>query len=254
MRGDDATALGTQASALPGDAAGVAADLHKDAATADRDVESGTYACGVEHYKKGDYTDAENRPGTNHFLVQGLACTTQLRQLSRRSLGGRALAALRLRGAQPGELGLILVVLELELSGAVLGTCQGLGLLALGGAGLVPLTLGGALAGLGGRQLRGVPCGALGQLRGGVLRALPLGGTGGLGGAGALLGAVAWARAAASRSRRAASASVRAVSRSATAARPSRSALAAVAAASFAAVAVRARSSAWSARAGVEYA
>jgi len=51
--------LGTQASALTGGTASVAAALHKDSATASADVESGTYACGVSQYKSGDFTDAE---------------------------------------------------------------------------------------------------------------------------------------------------------------------------------------------------
>lgn len=43
--------LGTQAAAL---------SLHKDAATAAGGVESGTYACGVAEYKRGDFKDAES--------------------------------------------------------------------------------------------------------------------------------------------------------------------------------------------------
>ena len=51
--------LGTQASTLTGGKAGVAVILHKDAATADGDVEFGTYACGVSQYKSGDFTGAQ---------------------------------------------------------------------------------------------------------------------------------------------------------------------------------------------------
>jgi len=56
--------LGTQASALPGDKAGVAATLRKDAATANHGVESGTYACGVAQYKKADFSDAQSTMST----------------------------------------------------------------------------------------------------------------------------------------------------------------------------------------------
>jgi hypothetical protein len=50
--------LGAQARALPGEKAGVAAALGRDAGRADNDVESGTYACGVAEYKGGDFAAA----------------------------------------------------------------------------------------------------------------------------------------------------------------------------------------------------
>jgi hypothetical protein len=50
--------LSAQASVLPGEKAGVAAALSKDAAKADRQVQAGTYACGVDEYKSGDFSAA----------------------------------------------------------------------------------------------------------------------------------------------------------------------------------------------------
>lgn len=62
LKGDDPCAanerlrtLSTQVTALPGDKAGVADALKKDAAKADRSVQSGTYACGVDQYKDGEF-------------------------------------------------------------------------------------------------------------------------------------------------------------------------------------------------------
>ena len=55
---DQLRTLGTQASELPGDAAGVTDALSKDAGKADKKVQSGTYACGVDEYKDGDFDGA----------------------------------------------------------------------------------------------------------------------------------------------------------------------------------------------------
>lgn len=50
--------LSSQAASLPGDKAGVAAALGKDADKADKGVQSGTYACGVDQYKDKDFEAA----------------------------------------------------------------------------------------------------------------------------------------------------------------------------------------------------
>jgi hypothetical protein len=52
------TTLGTQTSALTSANASVAAALRKDADSAGAGVESGTFACGVAQYKKGDFDGA----------------------------------------------------------------------------------------------------------------------------------------------------------------------------------------------------
>jgi hypothetical protein len=61
------TTLGTQSSALTSANASVAAALHKDADRAAAGVESGTFACGVAQYKKGDFTDALST--MNNFIT-----------------------------------------------------------------------------------------------------------------------------------------------------------------------------------------
>ncbi|WP_189938368.1 hypothetical protein [Streptomyces sulfonofaciens] len=50
--------LGTQAADLPGDRAGIADALSKDADRAGEKVRSGTYACGVDQYEDGDFDKA----------------------------------------------------------------------------------------------------------------------------------------------------------------------------------------------------
>jgi hypothetical protein len=55
---DRLTTVHEQASALPGDKAGIADALSRDAARADQKVQSGTYACGVDQYKDGDFSSA----------------------------------------------------------------------------------------------------------------------------------------------------------------------------------------------------
>lgn len=50
--------LSAQAAALPGEKAGVAAALKKDAGKAGKGVQSGTYACGVDQYQDGDFDAA----------------------------------------------------------------------------------------------------------------------------------------------------------------------------------------------------
>jgi hypothetical protein len=50
--------LGSRALALPGEKAGVAAALKNDASRAQRYVQSGTYTCGVDEYKDGDFEEA----------------------------------------------------------------------------------------------------------------------------------------------------------------------------------------------------
>jgi hypothetical protein len=50
--------LGTRASSLPGDNAGISGALTKDSRQADGYVESGTYACGVHQYRSTDFTGA----------------------------------------------------------------------------------------------------------------------------------------------------------------------------------------------------
>ncbi|MCX4595000.1 hypothetical protein OG819_36565 [Streptomyces sp. NBC_01549] len=50
--------LGTQVAALPGEQAGVAAALDKDADRANTTADSGTYACGVDQYKDGNFDEA----------------------------------------------------------------------------------------------------------------------------------------------------------------------------------------------------
>lgn len=75
LKGDDPCAandqlrtLSTQASQLPGDRAGVADALSKDADRADQKVQSGTYACGVDQYRDGDFDSALST--LNDFLDQ----------------------------------------------------------------------------------------------------------------------------------------------------------------------------------------
>jgi hypothetical protein len=81
--------LGTQVSALTGGQADTAASLRKDAATAGKDVESGTYACGVSQYKSGKFTDAETTMtdfvstyphDPNHALAQKYSIAAQIAQ------------------------------------------------------------------------------------------------------------------------------------------------------------------------------
>ncbi|WP_406502303.1 hypothetical protein [Streptomyces sp. NBC_00500] len=50
--------LSSQAGGLPGEQAGVAEALDKDASRADRSASSGTYACGVDQYKDGSFDEA----------------------------------------------------------------------------------------------------------------------------------------------------------------------------------------------------
>lgn len=50
--------LGAQVGALPGERAGVAAALGKDADRADKNADSGTYACGVHQYEDGQFDEA----------------------------------------------------------------------------------------------------------------------------------------------------------------------------------------------------
>jgi hypothetical protein len=50
--------LGAQVTALPGEKAGVDGALREDAARAGRGEEDGTYACGVDQYKDGDFSTA----------------------------------------------------------------------------------------------------------------------------------------------------------------------------------------------------
>ncbi|WP_405918098.1 hypothetical protein [Streptomyces sp. NBC_00728] len=65
VRGDDPCAavqrldgLGTQVRGLPGEQAGLADALGKDADRASRSARSGAYACGVAQYKDGKFSDA----------------------------------------------------------------------------------------------------------------------------------------------------------------------------------------------------
>ena len=51
--------LGTQATGITSSQSDVTAALSKAAATATRDVESGTFACGVSQYKGGSFSDAQ---------------------------------------------------------------------------------------------------------------------------------------------------------------------------------------------------
>lgn len=60
--------LSSQASQLPGDKAGVADALSKDADRADQKVQSGTYACGVDQYRDGDFDSALST--MNDFMDQ----------------------------------------------------------------------------------------------------------------------------------------------------------------------------------------
>ncbi|MEV7085311.1 hypothetical protein AB0O07_05305 [Streptomyces sp. NPDC093085] len=55
---DTLITLRTQASSLLGKEAGVAGALKKDAATAGGHIASGTYACGVDEYRNGDFDKA----------------------------------------------------------------------------------------------------------------------------------------------------------------------------------------------------
>ncbi|MFB8131398.1 hypothetical protein [Streptomyces mirabilis] len=81
--------LGTQVRALPGEEAGVAADLDKDADRADRTADSGTYACGVDQYKNGRFDEAvttmndfvKNHPHhTNRARAQKIAIAAEIAQ------------------------------------------------------------------------------------------------------------------------------------------------------------------------------
>ncbi|WP_327296794.1 MULTISPECIES: hypothetical protein [unclassified Streptomyces] len=82
-----------QAVGLPGKEAGVDSALtdalRKDAATAGQKVRSGTYACGVDQYKKGDFTGAQKtlsdfasayRSDKNHARAQKTAIAAEIAQ------------------------------------------------------------------------------------------------------------------------------------------------------------------------------
>ncbi|WP_405944351.1 hypothetical protein [Streptomyces sp. NBC_00932] len=82
-----------QAVGLPGKEAGVDSALtdalREDAATAGKKVQSGTYACGVDEYKKGDFSGAQKtlsdfvstyRSDKNHARAQKIAIAAEIAQ------------------------------------------------------------------------------------------------------------------------------------------------------------------------------
>lgn len=81
--------LGTQVTALPGEQAGVAAALGKDADRAATNADSGTYNCGVSQYKDGRFVEAvttmnefvkNNQHARNRARAQKIAIAAEIAQ------------------------------------------------------------------------------------------------------------------------------------------------------------------------------
>ncbi|MFJ7996332.1 hypothetical protein ACIQ7D_04045 [Streptomyces sp. NPDC096310] len=86
---DKLRTLRAQAAALPGQRAGVAGALTEDTGRADAHIRSGTYACGVQHYRDGDFDTAlttmndfltANKKDKNRARAQKIAIAAEIAQ------------------------------------------------------------------------------------------------------------------------------------------------------------------------------